>query len=292
MDEVTSVRASAVPARAQSSSPRPIVLTLVRERSWQLVVWTAMLVWSIALCMMVRSDYLSFRLARFDLGNIVQAVWSTAHGHPLETTDANGEQIVRLASHVDPILVLFAPLWILAPSPVTLASAQIVTVALGALPVFWLARRHLGSERAAALLVVVYLAYPWLAWTALDAVHPVTFAIPLFLYAIWLLDTGKLGWFGIVAALVLSTGELMGLPLALLGVWYGLARGGRQAGIVIAGVGVAWTMLCLEVVIRTFNGGKSSFYERYDSVGGSPVGILKTTFTDPGSIVSALTSSG
>ena len=49
---------------------------------------------------------------RFDLGNMVQAVWSTAHGHPLRMTDLQGDQISRLAAHVDPVLVLFAPLYI------------------------------------------------------------------------------------------------------------------------------------------------------------------------------------
>ncbi len=132
-------------------SSRLGIAGLVRARAWPLVVWTAMLGWSVGLFAIVRSDYGDFRFARFDLGNMVQAVWSTAHGRPLEMTDATGEQIVRFASHVDPILVLLAPLWIVAPTPLTLASVQIVACALGALPVFWLARRHLSSEKAAAL---------------------------------------------------------------------------------------------------------------------------------------------
>ena len=93
--------------------------------------------------------HLSFTTGRFDLGNMVQAVWATAHGHPLAITDLRGEQISRLGAHVDPILVAFAPLWWLWPSPVMLLTVQAVAVALGALPVFWLARKHLESERAA-----------------------------------------------------------------------------------------------------------------------------------------------
>jgi uncharacterized membrane protein len=258
--------------------------------SWPLLVWAAMTCWSLVLFLTVRRDYDEFRLAKYDLGNMVQAVWSTAHGHPLGTTDATGEQIVRLASHVDPILVLLAPLWIVAPSPLTLAAVQIVACVLGALPVFWLGRRHLSSDRAAALLAIVYLAYPWLAWTALDAVHPVTLAIPLFLYAIWFLDSRRLVGFAVCAGLALMTGELMGLALAALGVWYWLARGERRVGLTVAGAGVAWTLVCLEVVIPAFRGGQSPFYGRYESVGGSPLGLLKTTFTDPGAIVSALTT--
>ena len=166
-------------------------LALVQRQPWTLVVGVAMAFWWVLLFAETRSDYLSYRLARFDLGNMVQAVWSTAHGRPLEMTLGSGEQAERLASHVDPILVLLTPLWLAFPSPLTLVAIQIAAVALGALPVFWLARRHLGSDSAAGLLALAYLAYPWIAWTALDAMHPVTLAIPLFLYAIWFLDTDR-----------------------------------------------------------------------------------------------------
>ena len=73
--------------------------------------------------------------------------------------------MVRLGGHVDPILGALAPLWIVLPSPLTLIAVQVVAVAVGALPLFWLARRHLGSDKAAALLALAYLVYPWIAWT-------------------------------------------------------------------------------------------------------------------------------
>ena len=173
---------------------------------------------------------LGFRLGRFDLGNMVQAVWSTAHGRPLDYTRIDGQQTARLASHVDPILVLLAPLWAVVPSPLTLAAVQIVAVALGALPVYWLGRRHLGSERLAALLALAYLAYPWLSWNAVDAMHPATLAVPLFLYCVYFLDGDRLWAAAPFAVLALATGELMGISLAALGVWYGLARRRRWAG--------------------------------------------------------------
>ena len=59
--------------------------------------------------------------------------------------------MVRLGGHADPFLVLLAPLWMLWPSPLSLAFAQIAVVSLGALPVFWLGRRHLGDDRVAGL---------------------------------------------------------------------------------------------------------------------------------------------
>jgi uncharacterized membrane protein len=246
--------------------------------------------WSLVLFAMVWSRYEDFQFARFDLGNMVQAVWSTAQGRPLEATDMAGEQSVRLASHVDPILVLLAPVWILAPSPLSLAAVQIAACSLGALPVFWLGRKHLESEAAGAILALAYLAYPWLAWSALDAIHPVTLAIPLLLYAVWFLESGRLWSFAACAFLVVATGELMGLAIGGLGLWYWLARKQRRAGLTIAAAGAGWTIVALKVVIPHYRGAESPFYANYEAVGGSPEGILQMALTDPTSILSALTS--
>jgi uncharacterized membrane protein len=259
-------------------------------RRWALLVYAAMTGWSLALFAAARNAYLTFQLPRFDLGNMVQAVWSTAHGRPLEVTHGYGEQGVRLAGHVDPILGLLAPLWLLAPTPLTLAAVQIGACALGALPVFWLGRRHLHSEAAAALLSAAYLMYPWLTWTAVEAFHPVTLAIPLLLYAVWFLDSGRVGAFAVCAVLIAACGELMGFPIAGLGLWFWYAHGRRRAGLAIAGAGLAWTAVCLAVIVPAFRGDVSPFYARFESVGGSPGGLVRTVFTDPGAIVAALSS--
>jgi uncharacterized membrane protein len=247
--------------------------------------------WTVVLLALARSYFLEFRFGRYDLGNMVQAVWSTTQGRPLETTFGTGEQVARLAGHADPILVLLAPLWMLAPSPLTLAAVQIAACALGALPVFWLARLHLGSETAAGLLALSYLSYPWVAWTALDAMHPVTLAVPLLLYAIWFLDSHRIWAFAACAVLVVASGELMGLSLAGLGFWYWLARGRRRAGLVIAAAGLGWSVTAIKLVVPYFQGGDSPFYAYYESVGGSPEGVFRTLLTDPAKIVGALVTS-
>lgn len=272
----------ATPVRRES------IAVWASARTWPLAIGAAMVAWWIALMVVVRGDYLGFRLAKFDLGNMVQAVWSTAHGRPLEITTATGEQTVRIAGHVDPILVLLAPLWLVAPTPLLLPAVQIAAVAAGAFPVFWLARRHLGSEKLGGLMALVYLAYPWLAWNALDHFHPVTLAIPLLLFALWFLDRDRLWAFAVCAVLAALCGELVGVTIAALGVWYAVARA-RRAGWVIAALGAAWTFTALYVVVPLVSGGESVFYGYYETVGGSPLGVVRTAVTEPGTIVSALT---
>ena len=244
--------------------------------------------WTAVLFVTVKTHFAEFRLQRYDLGNMVQAVWSTAEGRPLETTLGSGEQATRLASHVDPILGLLAPFWMLFPTPVTLAAVQLGACALGALPVFWLARRHLDSEKAAGLLALTYLMYPWLVWTSLEAMHPVTLAVPLTLYAIWFLYSERIWAFATFAVLILASGELMGLSVAGLGLWYWLSRRHRRAGLLIAGAGVTWTILCLKLIIPAFSGEESAFYGYFAHVGGSPEGVIRTALTNPGVILGAL----
>ena len=79
----------------------------------------------------------------------------------------------------------------------------------------------------------------------------------------------------------MTTKEEVGLVVAGMGVWYAVRRS-RRAGAVIAGAGVLVSALAIAVVIPHYNAGaESSFYGRYDAVGGSAGGIAKTAVTHP-----------
>lgn len=224
----------------------------------------------------------AFATGRFDVGNLVQAVWATANGDLLRVTDLQGRQISRLGAHFDPIVAAFAPLWWLWPDPSLLLVAQAIGVSLGAIPVFLLARKHLGSEWAGTGFALVYLLYPPTQWLALDDFHPVAFATPLLLAAIWFLDEERLLPFALVAAVALLTKEQVGLAVAALGVWYGISHGRRVAGAAIAGAGLAVAVIALTVVVPRFApAGDSPFEGRYRAVGGSPLGIVQTAALHP-----------
>lgn len=231
------------------------------------------------------AQHRAFWTGRFDLGNLTQAVWSTAHGHPLEMTDLQGREISRLGAHFDPIIVAFAPGWRLWPDPSLLLVAQAVGVALGAPATFLLARRHLDSDWAGFGFGVAYLLYPPTQWLVLDDFHPVAFATPLLLWAFWFLDSDRLIAFAVVAGLAMLTKEQIGLVVAAMGVWYGFRSRRWRDGAAIAAVGSAVSVLATAVVVPHFApGGSSPFESRYREVGGSPAGIVRTAVTDPATI--------
>ena len=233
----------------------------------------------------------AFWSGRFDVGNLAQAVWSTAQGDVLSVTGLTGLQISRLAAHFDPIVVAYAPLWWLWPDASLLLVSQAVAVATGAVPVYLRGRRHLGSDWAAAGFALAYLLHPATQWLVLDDFHPVALATPLLLWAFWFLDGDRLVAFAAVAVAACLTKEQIGLVVAAMGLWYALRPGRRLAGLAIAAVGTTVSLLAVAVVVPHFApGGGSPFEGRYSAVGGSPAGIVETAFTDPGAIVTAATN--
>jgi uncharacterized membrane protein len=255
------------------------------DRTARLTVWIAVAAFAAAFGALSVFRQRAFSTGRFDLGNMVQAVWATAHGHPLRVTDLRGNQVLRLGAHVDPVLALFAPLWRLWPSPDMLLVAQSIAIATGALPVFFLARKHLASERAAAAFAIAYLLYPPTTWLALNEFHPGGIAMPALLWALWYLDEDRLVPFALFALLAAVCREDVPLVIAGFGVWYGIARRRPIVGASIAAAGVAWTALAIGVVIPHVRGSEAAFTGRYSEARANlddPVALARMAFDHRG----------
>jgi uncharacterized membrane protein len=256
------------------------------------VAYGSAAVYAVVFCAAVALHYYGFHEARLDLGDMVQAIWSTAHGHFLQVTTPTGQQMSRLGAHVDVFLVLLVPVWWMVSSPVALLVLQAAAVASGALPAYWLARKHLGSDRAGAHVAVGYLLLPatqFNAFTPSDGIHPVSFALPLLLYAIWFLDERRLVPFAVFALLAASTKEQIPAAIGCLGIWYALRRGERLAGATICVAGFALSLAEFLVVVPHFSpSGVTPFADRYSQVGGTPSGILHMALTDPAPLLHAV----
>jgi uncharacterized membrane protein len=229
---------------------------------------------------------------RSDLGNMTQVIWSTAHGRILRMSDPSGAQISRLGAHFDPFLVLLVPVWWIWSSPIALLAVQAIAVASGALPVYWLARKHL-DHGFAVVFAVAYLLYSPTQFNTFTPVgiHAVSFAIPLILYAIWFLDEDRLVPFAVFALLAATTKEEIAAAVGGLGIWYAIRRGHRRTGAVIFASGLAFSLVNFLVVIPHFaESGASPFASRYTDVGGTPDGMLRVAFTDPGAFVHQVAS--
>ncbi len=200
------------------------------------------------------AEMAALSLARFhgfntsgDLGNMSQSIWSVMQGKPLVFT-LEGVSVSRLARHVELIYFLLVPLYALFPTPATLLVVQSALYAIGALPVFRLARRRLHHSGAGIALAAVYLFYPVAQTAVLWDFHADTLAMPLLLFAIEALDRRAWREYTIWIILALVAKVYVAAPVAALGVVIWLNGDRRRGGYTMVGA-VLWGVVAF-VLIR------------------------------------------
>jgi len=227
--------------------------------------------------------YRAYMDARYDLGNMVQAVFNTTHGHFLEITsgDVEPRQMSRLGSHVDPILALFAIPWLVWPSPVMLLVGQSVIAATGAWPAYRLGTRATRDPNAGVFLAGAYLLYPALGFLVLNEFHPVALATPLLLWAFLYMDENR--WLRAAAFLVLAAAckETVPLVIAFMGAYFAIRKRSPWP-LVVTLLGAAWFVVAVWVVIPHYNGDQSTFIARYGDYGSGAGEVARNALLHPG----------
>lgn len=260
---------------------------LFRRCAWY--VLAGALAFAVVFALLAWLRFRQFYGGRFDLGNMVQAVYNTAHGRFLEITTAGPQprQMSRLGVHVDPILAAFAVPWLVWPSPVMLLTLQAAIVSTAAWPAYRLGTRATRDPRAGALLAGALLLYPALGYGVLNEFHPVTLATPFLLFAFLYLEEGR--WLRAVPFLVLAAlcKEEVPLVLAAMGAYFAL-RTRSWRPLVLSVLAVAYFVVAVWVVIPHFNEGPSPFVDRYAAYGDSAAGIVRGVVTSPAQLVGDL----
>ncbi|MDE3075518.1 MAG: DUF2079 domain-containing protein, partial [Chloroflexota bacterium] len=167
----------------------------------------------------------------FDLGYVSQTLWNTVHGRPFrfstlidapfQVEGVNPSHIHHpawlFAFHVEPALLLVAPLYALWQDPKLLLWLQVALIPLGAFPAAWLARKLFASDIAGLLFGLAYLLAPGLEGAALSDFHMVAIAPPALMLALFLIETGRLKSGVVVMGLVALCREDAALTVAWLG---------------------------------------------------------------------------
>jgi uncharacterized membrane protein len=266
----------------RADSRRPFIA----QRICWVLLWAAIAAYAVVFIVVALTHYARFASYGFDLGIFDQATWLLSRGiNPYLTTRG----LHAFGDHFSLILVLLAPLFWVWDDVRMLLIFQTCTLALGALPLYLLARKRLGSGWWALLLAVAYLLYPPLQWLNMFDFHPEALATPMILTAFWLLETRRIPLFFAMMALVLMCKEIMALSVISVGAYAWLA-GNRRIGAITVGMGVAGLALALSTM-RWFNhGAPSPYYGLYAAYGDSLPSIAFHILTHPLQLLKDLTS--
>lgn len=149
-----------------------------------------------------------------------QPLYNTSNGRFMEQSDF-AYSTSAFAVDWMPLLVLFTPLYWLLPSPHTLFFIETLILALGALPLFWLARDKFKSRPVGLLFAAVYLLNPTLEYFNLLPFNLRAPGMVCLLYAFYFFEKGAKWRFALFALLAIATRTEVSLVIAMFGV-YGL----------------------------------------------------------------------
>lgn len=222
--------------------------------------------------------YRSLMLPHGDSAMYEEHLWNLLHGKGFRSYLDQG---LFLGEHLQVIHLLLLPLYVLWPSQMLLELCDSAILAAGCFPVYWMARRHTGSARAAAWLAIAYLLYFPMQFLDISidfkTFRPNGLAIPVLLFALDQLERRRYKTFCGLLLLTLSAQEDYAIVLAPLGVWIALRQ--RQAtetatspptkwrlvlfGAAVAAFSVAYLFVATRIVIPWFRNGHEIHYARY-----------------------------
>lgn len=247
------------------------------------------LVWLIIAAVIIFFACSSFRHAMFqssadDLGFFDNAVYLISQG--LRPFVVLNNHIHILGDHAAYLLYPLALLYKIIPDVHWLFAVQAVSLALGALPTFYLAKEAGLNKAQAVAMAVVYLLYPQVFNVNLFDFHPEVMALPAILAAVLAARLDQIGWFCLCIIVILGCKAVLALTVAAMGVWLLVFEKRRLYGAIALGVGIAWFLIATQVILPTFGVSQPSAVGRYSYLGTSIPEIAKNLLLRPGQILS------
>ncbi len=253
-------------------------------------------IWGLSLAFFVVCTWASyarwanFEYRTFDLAYYVQALWQLIHGR----FQVSVEGVPLLGNHVEPIVLLIAPLFLIFRHPMVFIVVQSAALAsMG--PVAFSIGQRLGLDRKTALLLAVaMLITPATGYIALHEFHPEAFTAPLLLLLFRARLRGSLRahWGWLIA--ILACKENMALLIAAYCAVHVALERKRPLSELRArylwpmALSILWFLLCTKWITPALNPGNIDYLALYDRLGDSAGDILVKAITQPQRIFGAL----
>jgi uncharacterized membrane protein len=199
------------------------------------LLWLLIIAYVIFFSAYTSQKHLALRTYAADLSYFDQPMWNTLHGRFMERT-LQDRQAPRMTDHFEPILVPLSALYWIWDDVRVLLVLQAVALALGALPVYWIAGAALSSvwgsgaqapdrayapavEWLALVFAIVYLLFPAQQAANLADFHADPLLVAPLLFAFWFAIRRRYGWMWVSAILALAVKENLPTITFMLGLF-------------------------------------------------------------------------
>lgn len=224
----------------------------------------------------------TFRSNYFDLGIMDQVVYNTSKGRLLEMTNQDlRSNASRFAIHFDPLLALFAPIYVFFASPNVLLIAQAITLGLGAVAIYLIAKKITSQKLTSLFFAVSYLFYFPNQRAVIFDIHAVVFATTFLLFAIYFSLIKKYRIMMIFIILSLLTKEHIGMITFLFGLYIFFIQKERKTGITVITVSLIFFISTFFYIIPHARQSSHFALRYFEDVGDSPSSVMLNLIKNP-----------
>ncbi len=278
------------------------------------VVIIAMFTWEVMSFWMNERLYAGLLVPHGDSAMYEEHLWNVWHGKGFRSYLDQG---LFLGEHIQVIHLLLLPLHMLCPSYLTMEACASFSLAICAIPVFSIARRHSGNSRAAMWLALAWLLFFPMHYLdiAIDlkTLRPSCYGMPFLFWGIDFAERRKLWRSSLFLLISLSTQEDFSLVVGSIGlVLFLCQRHSASANLndnsIVAadrnfrtpfsmwslGVllfSVIYVLLAVLIIIPAFRDGAHVHYSRYfGDLGSSPGDLVRTALREPNKVLAVFFS--
>ncbi|WP_339613417.1 DUF2079 domain-containing protein [uncultured Rubinisphaera sp.] len=236
--------------------------------------------------------WFNLRLPHGDSAMYEEHLWNVLHGKGFRSYLDQG---LFWGEHIQFVHLFLIPAYLLWPSQLLLELCESLALAIGTIPIYWMAVRNCGSRKAALFLSAAYLCYFPMQFldiaVDLKTFRPIAFGVPIVLFALDQIERKHWGIASGLLLLSLSCKEdyaivIFSIGLSLLIQWWWHRKDnnsnlGFRFGLGYLICGPLYLLAALKL-IRWFRSGVEVHYAGYFSkFGESTSEIIWTMLTNP-----------
>jgi len=190
-------------------------------------------------------------------------------------------------AHSEPLLLLYVPLYAMAPSVETMIFLQTLCLAVSAIPVFLLGRKLLRHDAGAVAMACALLFFPSLVSQNVGQVHSIAFGLPFLAFAFYFFHEERFWPFLVCLALVSLGKESFPMTAAMFAP-YALWQRRRWIWVATSFVVPVGLLLLNLMVIRPHFAGGHDYpaLQYFPGMGDSLGAFVKTILTRPNVVAS------
>lgn len=259
-----------------------MLMKIFKKKPYETILFLSVLVFILYFSYLSVIRVYSFNSYYYDLGIMNQVVYNTSRGRVLEMTNPTFNQnLSRLAIHFDPILGLFAPIYLIFPHFSLLLIFQVVIVAMGAIAIYNLSQLIIKKKLISLFFSLIYLLNFQIQRAILFDFHAVVLVISFILWAAYFYEKKNYFWFYFFIFLSFLTKEHIGLIFFFWGSYLFIFKKDAKNGILISLLGMVFFITINNFLIPYFRGETHFALHYYSDFGDSFQDIFFNLLKNP-----------